>query len=119
MNFLIRPISWLLGLLDILYYTLFLKPGGKRRKFFEEGYGDVNASMALRETINGARNSKHRASKHQTVTRTHETPHVYGFWNNVPTNTEYCRMTWPVQALQEENQIIQKQTFLQHAVSGL
>eukprot|EP00892_Ulva_mutabilis_P008621 jgi/Ulvmu1/6130/UM027_0108.1 len=51
MNILIRPLSWLLGLLDILYYLLFLKPGKKNKKFFEEGYGDVNESVALRDTI--------------------------------------------------------------------
>lgn len=53
MNFLIRPFSWLLGLLDIVYYVLFLKPGNKGKKFYEEGYGDVNATMALRESIRG------------------------------------------------------------------
>lgn len=67
MNFLIRPFSWLLGLLDILYYALFLKPGTNGRKFYEEGYGDVNASMALRESIHGAWDSTHGACQHKSA----------------------------------------------------
>lgn len=60
MNFLIRPFSWLLGLLDILYYNFFLKPGRKGSKFYEDGYGDVNESMALRRAMNGTRTKARR-----------------------------------------------------------
>jgi hypothetical protein len=54
MNILIRPFSWLLGLLDILYYLMYLKPGRNDKRFYEGGYGDVDESMMLRKAVRGA-----------------------------------------------------------------
>ena len=54
MNILIRPFSWLLGLLDILYYLMYLKPGRNDKRFYEGGYGDVEESMMLRKAVRGA-----------------------------------------------------------------
>jgi hypothetical protein len=69
---LLRPLSWLLGLLDNVY--LFLSIIRKKSKFFEAGYGDTNFEFRLKEHIGGALKRRVGPSVFRHSTRAHGAP---------------------------------------------